>query len=82
MDLITLGERGQLSLPASILDRLRLAPASALTVELTADGAIVLRPAGDDLIEIYDDERIAEFEEANRLSDEDVRRVEQLLGQS
>jgi bifunctional DNA-binding transcriptional regulator/antitoxin component of YhaV-PrlF toxin-antitoxin module len=82
MDLITLGERGQLSLPASILDRLRLAPASVLTAELTADGAIVLRPAGDDLIELYDDERIAEFEEANQLSDDDVRRVEQLLGPS
>ena len=80
MEFITLGERGQLSLPASILDRLRLLPESVLTAELTADGAIVLRPAGDDLIEIYDDERIAEFEEANRLSDEDVRRVEQLLG--
>ena len=82
MDLITLGERGQLSLPASILDRLGLTSASVLTAELTADGAIVLRPAGDDLIELYDDERIAEFEEANRLSDEDVRRVEQLLGRS
>jgi bifunctional DNA-binding transcriptional regulator/antitoxin component of YhaV-PrlF toxin-antitoxin module len=80
MELLKLGERGQLSLPASILHELRLEPETMLTAELTPDGAILLRPAVDDLIEIYDDERLAEFEEENRLTDEEVRRLEQLLG--
>ena len=80
MELLKLGERGQLSLPASIRHELRLEPETMHTAELTPDGAILLRPAVDDLIEIYDDERLAEFEEENRLTDEEERRLEQLLG--
>jgi bifunctional DNA-binding transcriptional regulator/antitoxin component of YhaV-PrlF toxin-antitoxin module len=80
METLTLGEEGQVSLPASILRRLGLSPDAVLTAELTGDGGILLRPAEDSLIEMYDDERLAEFAEENRLTREEKRQVDEALG--
>ena len=59
--LVKLGKKGQVSIPAAILQKLGLEGGRHLIVELADDGAIVLRPAGIYPIEIYTDERIAEF---------------------
>lgn len=83
MQIVTLGEEGRLSLPTSIVGELGLAADTALTVETTADGAILLRPLTtrhEGEIEIYTDERLAEFEAENRLTEEEARRLDEALG--
>jgi bifunctional DNA-binding transcriptional regulator/antitoxin component of YhaV-PrlF toxin-antitoxin module len=80
MEALTLGREGQVSLPASILRRLGLSPDAVLTAEVTGDGGILLRPAEDPLIEMYDDERLAEFADENRLTGDEQRRVDEVLG--
>jgi bifunctional DNA-binding transcriptional regulator/antitoxin component of YhaV-PrlF toxin-antitoxin module len=80
METLTLGKEGQVSLPASILRRLGLSPDAVLTAEVTGDGGILLRPAEDALIETYDDERLAEFADENRLTEDERRRVDEVLG--
>jgi AbrB family looped-hinge helix DNA binding protein len=79
MDIVKLGRRGQVSIPAAILKRLGLEGGRHLIVEAAEDGAIVLRPAGIYPIEIYTDERIAEFEAEGRMTPEEAARVEQAL---
>jgi bifunctional DNA-binding transcriptional regulator/antitoxin component of YhaV-PrlF toxin-antitoxin module len=80
MEILTLGKEGQISLPDSILRRLRLPPDTMLTAEVTGDGGILLRVAEDSLIEMHDDERLAEFAEENRLTEDQRRRVDEALG--
>jgi AbrB family looped-hinge helix DNA binding protein len=79
MNVVKLGRKGQVSIPSAVLRRLGLEGGSYLIVETSADGAIVLRPAAIYPIEIYSDERIKEFEEENRISDEERERVEAIL---
>ncbi|EGJ29609.1 MULTISPECIES: AbrB/MazE/SpoVT family DNA-binding domain-containing protein [Moorena] len=78
MEVIKLGKKGQLSLPKAILNRLGLEGETMLLVETTADGGILLRPAGVYPIEIYTEERIEEFLSGDRLTNEEA---EQLMGQ-
>jgi AbrB family looped-hinge helix DNA binding protein len=80
MDVIRLGKKGQLSLPAAVLRRMGIQGAGTLLIEATDDGAVVLRPAGVYPIEMYSDARIAEFDEANRLTDSEKARVRKVLG--
>jgi AbrB family looped-hinge helix DNA binding protein len=56
-----LTERGTLTLPASIRKSLGLEGKQQLIVETTDNGEIVLRPAAVVPVEIYTEERIAEF---------------------
>ena len=61
MNLIKLGKKGQVSIPQAVLRQLGIAPDTPLLVETTDDGAIVLRQVSVHPIEIYSDERLAEF---------------------
>lgn len=79
MQMVTLGKKGQVSIPRSVLKRLGLEGQVPLLVETTADGSIVLRPAGVYPIEIYSAERLREFEEADRLSHAAAAKVRKLL---
>lgn len=56
-----LTERGTLTLPSSVRKSLGLTGKQQLIVETTQQGEILLRPAALVPIEIYSDERIAEF---------------------
>ena len=67
MELAKLGKRGQVTIPRPILKRLGLEGEVPLTVETTADGAIVLRQAVLVPIEIYSEEHLKEFEEERRI---------------
>ncbi|NEO81188.1 AbrB/MazE/SpoVT family DNA-binding domain-containing protein [Moorena sp. SIO4G3] len=77
MEVIKLGKKGQLSIPKAILKRLGLEGETMLLVETTADGGIILRPAGVYPIEMYTEERIEEFLSGDRLTNEEA---EQLMG--
>lgn len=80
MEMLTLGKEGQVSLPGSILRQLGLSPDAVVTAEVTEDGGILLRQADESLIEMYDNDRLAEFAEENRLTEEEQRRVDEVLG--
>jgi AbrB family looped-hinge helix DNA binding protein len=79
MDVVKLGKKGQLSLPAAVLRKLGLQGKATLLVEATEDGAVLLRPAAVYPVELYSDSRVKEFEEANRLSPPDAKRVQKAL---
>ncbi len=49
-----------------------------MLVEVTADGAILLRQAGVYPLEIYTEQRIREFEEADRLSAAERKKLKAL----
>lgn len=61
MNVVKLGKKGQVSIPRSALRALGIEDEQMMTVEISDDGAIVLRPAGVYPFELYDDARIAEF---------------------
>lgn len=79
MDIVKLGKKGQLSLPAAVLRKLGMQGAGMLLVETTDDGAVILRPAAVYPIELYTDARIAEFERENRIPDELASRVKRAI---
>jgi len=79
MNLIKLGKRGQLSLPAAVLRKMGIQGAAMLLVEATDDGAVILRPAGIYPVEVYTDARLKEFEDADRHSEPEVARVRKAL---
>lgn len=79
MELVKLGKKGQVSIPRSVLKQLGLEGVASLLVETTEDGAIVLRPAAVYPIEIYSDERVQEFDAADRMDAATAARVAQVL---
>jgi AbrB family looped-hinge helix DNA binding protein len=79
MEMVKLGKKGQLSLPASVLRSLGLQGAATLLVETTEDGAVILRPAAVYPVEVYTEERIKEFEAANQHTATEKARVRKAL---
>lgn len=79
METVTLGSKGQISIPKPALQRLGLEGGAILLVETSPDGAIVLRPAGIYPLEVYSKERLEEFEVADRMAPETVKRVRRAL---
>lgn len=75
MELAKLGRKGQLSIPRSVLKRLGIAGETLLAVEVTDDGSIILRQVGVYPLEVYSDARVAEFEEADKMSSEEADKV-------
>lgn len=80
MEMVKLGKKGQLSLPASVLRKLGLQGSTTLLVEALDDGTVVLRPAAVYPVELYSDARVKAFEEANRHSEAEKARVRKALG--
>ncbi|MSQ72215.1 MAG: AbrB/MazE/SpoVT family DNA-binding domain-containing protein [Betaproteobacteria bacterium] len=79
MDLVKLGKKGQVTIPKAILRQAGIAEDAPLLIAAVPDGSIVLRPAGVYPIELYTDERIAEFERENAIPAGLVGRVEKLV---
>jgi len=75
MDIVKLGKKGQLSLPAGVLRKLGLEGATTLMVEATDDGTVILRPAAVYPIELYSDTRLKEFEKSNQLTAAESARI-------
>ena len=78
MELVKLGKKGQVTIPKAILKRAGIAEESPLLIAATPDGSIVLRQAAVYPIELYTDERIAEFERENAIPAELAARAERL----
>jgi AbrB family looped-hinge helix DNA binding protein len=79
MEVVKLGKKGQISLPAAVLRKLGLAGQATLLVEATDDGAVILRPAAVYPVELYSEARVKEFDEADRISPADAKRVQKAL---
>lgn len=79
MELIKCGKKGQITIPKGMMKKLGLTENSPMLVELTEDGAIVLRQAAVVPLETYTDERIVEFEREGRLSASDLKRARAVL---
>ena len=82
MELVKLGKSGQVSIPRAILRRLGISGEQAFLVDTTPDGAIVLKQAGVYPIEIYSDERIRDFDEADHLSAGEAAKLKRALKRS
>ena len=80
MELVKLGKKGQVSIPRSILKKLGLESDMSLLVDTTGDGAILLRPAAVYPIELYSDERVREFDEADRMDPATAARLARVIG--
>ena len=80
MEVIKLGKKGQVSIPRSVLNQLGLSSESLLLVETTAEGGILLQPAGVYPIELYSQQRIEDFTEADILTPAESERLAQILG--
>lgn len=81
METVKLGKKGQVSIPKDVLKRLGLEGDVTLLVETTPEGAIVLRPAAVYPIEIYSDERVREFDAADRMDAQTAARLAKILKQ-
>lgn len=77
MDIVKIGKKGQVSIPRRVLEAAGITPESQVIAEPESDGSIRLRPAAVYPIEIYSDERIAEFEQENTLPETLRNRIRQ-----
>ena len=82
MELIKFGKKGQITIPREIIKQLGLGENTPLLVEVTPDGAIVLRQAAVIPLEMYTDERIGEFEREGELTPAEFARARALLDKS
>jgi AbrB family looped-hinge helix DNA binding protein len=79
MEVLRLGKKGQVSLPKAMLKRLGLAGESLLLVDVTPEGAILLKPAGVYPIETYSEKRINEFLTEDHQTPEEQRRIKRRI---
>ena len=63
--LITVSERGALTLPRHERERLGVTRGGQLVLEVNEEGAVTLRPGVVMPVEIYSDARIEEFQQTN-----------------
>lgn len=80
MELVKLGKRGQVSIPRGVLRKLGIEGEQTLIVEVGPDGAIVMRQAGVYPLETYTDERLREFERADRMTPAEEAQATRRLG--
>lgn len=77
---VIVSQRGQITLPASLRKKFGLQGGGPLIIE-DRDGEIVLKPAVVMEVELYSDEQIAEWLEADRLTDEERDAIMVCLGE-
>jgi antitoxin PrlF len=73
-NVVQLSPRGQVTLPAPVRRALGLEPGDNLVISVEGDRAVI-EPAVVVPIERYTEERTKEFEEAARLSPEEIRKA-------
>jgi AbrB family looped-hinge helix DNA binding protein len=82
MELIKCGKKGQITIPRDIIKKLGLGENTPMLVELSDDGAIILRQAAVVPLEVYSDERIAAFEREGQLTPTELERARALTGKT
>ena len=79
MELVKLGKKGQVTIPRKILRKVGIQEEGPLLVSTTENGGILLRPAGVYPIEIYTEERMLEFEQANEVPERLLDQAEERI---
>ncbi len=79
MELIKCGKKGQITIPRDIIKKLGLGENTPMLVELSDDGAIILRQAAVVPLEIYSDARIAAFDREGQLTPKELERARALI---
>jgi AbrB family looped-hinge helix DNA binding protein len=74
MSVSLVGERGQVTIPKEIRDRLGIKPRSAVIME-ESGGTLVIRPARTVPVRIYSDEIIRQLEVENALRPGERERI-------
>jgi len=77
-DTLIVSERGQITLPSSIRKKYGIKGGSALILE-ELNNELRLKPAAVVEMDIYTDNRIAEWDEADQLADQERARIIQKL---
>ncbi len=80
MDTVKIGKKGQVTIPRRVLEAAGLSAETQVIIESESDGSIRLRPAAVYPIEMYSDQRIAEFEAENRVDSDLAERAEKAIG--
>ena len=79
MSIVTMSEKGQVTIPQEIRKSLNISKGDALVVEMDAQGAIIMRPAAVLPIENYSAERLKEFAVADAMTASERRRLQKAL---
>jgi len=80
-EVLTVSSRGQITLPAEMRRHLGIEPGGAVIVEECA-GELRLKPAAVLEVELYSDDQIAEWDQADGLSPEERQQILQRLQQA
>jgi antitoxin PrlF len=80
-EVLTVSSRGQITLPAEMRRHLGIEPGGAVIVEECA-GELRLKPAAVLEVELYNDDQIAEWDQADALSPEERQQILQRLQQA
>ena len=73
-EVLTVSSRGQITLPAEMRRHLGIEPGGAVIVE-DCGGELRLKPAAVLAVELYSDEDIAEWDQADALSDHERQQI-------
>lgn len=73
-EVLTVSSRGQITLPAEMRRHLGIEPGGAVIVE-DCGGELRLKPAAVLEVELYGDEDIAEWDQADALSDQERQQI-------
>ena len=73
-EVLTVSSRGQITLPAEMRRHLGIEPGGAVIVEYFG-GELRLKPAAVLEVELFSDEVIAEWEQADALSDQERQQI-------
>ncbi|PYS35110.1 MAG: AbrB family transcriptional regulator [Acidobacteria bacterium] len=71
---LIVSDRGQITLPKKLRDRLAIKPGTALIAE-EKDGQLVLRPAMVTAVRIYGDEEIQSWLQEDRITPNERKRI-------
>lgn len=77
--LVQVSRRGQITLPASVRKSLGLQDGDALRINVV-DGNVVLEPVAVVPIEVYDEDRVQEFERESTMTEEELARAQEAWG--
>ena len=78
---LTVSSRGQITLPAGMRKKLGITPGGAVIIE-QVDGELRLKPAAVLEIELYSDEQIAAWDQADQLDTSERNHILERLQQA
>jgi AbrB family looped-hinge helix DNA binding protein len=79
MSIVLMSEKGQVTIPQDIRKRLHISKGDPLVVEMDPQGGIHLRVAAVFPVETYSEERLRAFQEEDRMTPAERRRVQKAL---